>query len=44
MRLFAMNFDIDSLNNYYEEYNVVRRRQSALEILEFTHIGDEPDV
>lgn len=39
-----MNFDIDSLNNYYEEYNVVRRRQSALEILEFTHIGDEPDV
>lgn len=44
MRLFAMNFDVEFLSNYYEEYNVVKRRQTALEILEFTHIGDEPDA
>lgn len=44
MRLFAVTKDSQSLDNYYYEYNTLRRRETALEILELSHIGDEPDA
>lgn len=44
MQLFAINHKPEFLDNYYKEYNTVKRRQSALEILQLTHVGDDADI
>lgn len=44
MRLFAINKESEFLDNYYKEYNTLHRRQTALDILELTHVGDEADA
>lgn len=44
MRLFAVTQDPQSITNYYYEYSTLQRRETALEILELTHVGDEPDT
>lgn len=44
MRLFAVTQDPQSITNYYKEYSSLQRRETALEILELTHVGDEPDT
>lgn len=43
-RLFAINEDSSFLDSYLKELNSTCRREQALEILELSHDGDEPDV
>ena len=42
--LYTVNLEPEFMANYFREYNDLRRRQNALEILEMTHKGDVPDI
>ena len=43
IRLFAINLDPAYMEGYFEEINILRTRESNLEVLEMTHKGDEVD-
>lgn len=43
-RLFAINLDKVFMHNYVEEYTSYCRREKAVEIVELSHVGDEPDI
>ena len=44
VRLFSVNYDLNFMNNYFEEVNNLQQREKSLMILEMTHLGDAPDV
>lgn len=43
-RLFSINLDDNFLENYFQEIEVLKDRDSAIQILELSHINDNPDI
>ena len=44
VRLFSINLEPEFMENYFHEYNELKRREVSVEILEMTHKNDAPDV
>lgn len=44
VRLYLINLDSSFMDNYIYEYETYRRREKAIEIVELSHVGDEPDI
>ena len=43
-RLYSVNLDKTFIDNYIEEYTSYQRREKSIEIIELSHVGDEPDI